>query len=437
MSMDLVVEGGEVAVDGRWRRLQIGIEEGRIVKLAEGRLEGRRRLDASGAWVLPGMIDSHVHFREPGRTEKEDFASGTEAAALGGVTCVLEIQNNEPLMISVRDLEVKHALVGPKSRVHYGLYANVGLENLAELDRLAPLACAFKVFMTQSVGPLTVTGLGDLWRAFSAVAATGRVLAVHAESDSICRSAREGLPDHVASHTRARPDVAEWVAVAEALALARRTGVRLHLAHLSTAVAVDLVEDARRRGLGLSAATCPHYLIWTEEDVARGGTEFKVNPPIHAATDRARLIEGLRTGILDHVHSDHAPHTPAEKARSYREAPSGIAGIEQQLLVLFELHLGGVLDLPTLLRVIGTGPAAAFDLERRGVIAVGAAADLAILDPALGHEVSRSSLRTRATSSPYIGRRFPVGVRATVVGGRIVVQDGRLTDAPPAGQRVA
>lgn len=433
---DIVIKGARVFHEGRLEARHLGIRGGLIEAISDEALPAREVLDMTGCWVLPGMIDTHVHFREPGRTDKEDFESGTRASVIGGVTTVLEIQNNEPLMTDVARLAEKHATVAGKTYCNYGLYANVGVENLPDLQNLAREAVAFKVFMTQSVGPLTVTGLADLWKAFSAVAETGKVLAVHAESDAICKAAREGLPDHAASHARARPALAEAVAVAEALEIARATGLRLHLAHLSTGRAAELCRTARRQGHELSAATCPHYLWFDEDDVARGGNVWKVNPPIKSRHDRAGLIAALKAGDIDHVHSDHAPHTLAEKGQNYRTAPSGIAAVQHQLLVLLELERRGDLTLSDVVRVSAEAPAIAFDLAHRGRIARGFAADLVVIDPTQGTLVTEASLASRAGSSPWVGTEFSRSIRATIVGGRIAAKDGAALSGLPFGKRI-
>ena len=427
-TMDLLITGAQIFHEGALRRGNLAVAGGRIVLVGNETPAAAQVIDAPGCWVLPGMIDTHVHFREPGRTDKEDFESGTRSAVLGGVTSVLEIQNNEPLITDVDSLRAKHALVGPKARCHYGIYANVGLENLHKLQAMAADACAFKVFMTQSVGPLTVTGIGDLWRAMKAVRPTGRVLAVHAEADSVCKVAKEGLPDDFASHARSRPALAEAIAVGEALELCAATGTPINLAHLSTARSVELVADAKRRGLPISAATCAHYLAWTEADTARSGSVFKVNPPIKSESDRVALLQGLRDGCIDHLHSDHAPHTPAEKSLSWRKSPSGIAGIQHQLQFLLQLERSGELPLADLVRCTGTAPAAAFGLRERGEIRTGFHADIVLVDPNRAVVVTREDLATRAANTPWMGHRFESSIRATIVGGRVAMLDGVVSE---------
>jgi allantoinase len=435
LNLDLILRGADVYLEGRLQRVDLGVASGRVIYPLPVDASAQETLDVRGCIILPGMIDTHVHFREPGRTDKEDFESGTRSAVLGGVTTVLEIQNNEPLMTDVATLRAKHALVGSKSWCHYGLYANVGLENLAKLGELAEEACAFKVFMTQSVGPLTVTGLGDLWSAMQAVRPTGRVLAVHAESDSICKVAKLGLEDSFASHAKSRPALAEAIAVAEALELAEATGTSINLAHLSTARSVELVRAAKQRGVRVSAATCTHYLRFTDEDVAREGSVLKVNPPIKSAKDRAGLLAGLKDGTVDHVHSDHAPHTPAEKALAWSKAPSGIAGIQQQLLELVEIWRRDGISLDTLVSATSSAPALAFGLRNKGRLAHGAEADLVVVDLETPTVVSQESLATRARSTPWMGVRFQSSIRATIVGGHLACESGRCL-GQPQGQRV-
>ncbi len=437
MRFDLLLGGGTVVVGGALQRLDVAVREGRIAAVTTERVDAGETLDCRGLTILPGCIDTHVHFREPGRTDKEDFGTGTTAAAAGGITTVLEIQNNEPLTMDAAAAEQKLALVTHKARVNFAIYGNVGVQNLETLQELAPYVVAFKVFMTQSVGPLTVTDIGDLAKAFRAVAKTGRVLAVHAESDGIHRCMGTHLPNEAASHVKARPPVSEWIAVAEAIELARAFGTRLHLPHLSTARAVEHVRRAKEDGLDISAATCPQYLYFDAADVAREGNWLKINPAIKHDEDREALIEGVRSGVLDHVHSDHAPHTADEKRKSYRDAPSGLPGIQHEVPVLLDLHARGRLSLPDVARLLGEGPARAFDLAERGAVTPGYHADLTIVDPSGTTASAREDILSRAGHSPFIGRKLVGAVVATVVGGRIIYRDGRMTAGDFRGVRIA
>ncbi len=433
---DLVVAGGTVLGAGTRGTASIGIRNGRIAAIAAGPLDGRRVLDATGLVVLPGVIDCHVHFREPGLTAKEDFATGGTAALLGGVTTVLEIQNNEPLVTDAAIAREKLALAAGKCPVNFGIYGNVGTENLALLAALAESVAAFKVFMTQSTGPLTVTGNHDLRAAMRAVAATGRVLAIHAEDDAIVRAASAGVPDHPASHATARPPVAEWVAVAAAIELGRDTGCAISIPHVSTARAVTLIARAKADGADVTAGTCPHYLFFTDADVGRVGNALKVNPPIKSAADRAALLDGLRSGVLDHVASDHAPHLADEKARNYRRAPSGIPGVQHMVSMMLDLVARGEFTLERAAELMTAGPAAAFGLTDRGVLRPGAHADLTLVDPHRLVTVEEGSLASRCGHSPYVGRDFRGAPVAVVLGGEVVLEDGQPAVANLRGRVV-
>jgi allantoinase len=433
---DLVLAGGDVVADGRVRRLNVGVSGGRVAALSAEPLVGRDRLDAAGAWILPGGVDTHVHFRDPGRTDKEDFETGSRAALAGGFTTVLDIQNNEPFTVDAAAAREKLAIVAPKARTNYGIFGSVGVQNLARLAAMAPFVCAYKAFMTQSVGSLTVTGLGDLLDAMKAVKETGRVLTVHAENDAIHLRARQGLEDHVRVHAYARPRIAEAAAVAEAIELCRETGVRVNLPHLSTGRAATLVRRAKDEGLPISAATCPHYLYFTADDVARGDGLFKVNPSIKFAEDREALVAAVRDGTIDHVHSDHAPHTREEKGAAYGAVPSGIAGIQHQLLVLVDLVARGRLTPPDVARLLAEAPAKAFGLDDVGSIRVGARADLVVADPRAETVVRAEDLLSKAGTSPYVGRTLKGAVKSVVLGGRVLRRDGALVDDGAYGVRV-
>ncbi|HYC77012.1 MAG TPA: dihydroorotase family protein [Planctomycetota bacterium] len=436
MDFDLVVKGGDVVADGTIRRADVGVKDGRIAAVSEEPLGGAETFDARGLHVYPGGVDTHCHFRDPGRTDKEDFVSGTRAAACGGITTVLDIQNNEPFTVDRVRAAEKLAVVAPKARVNFGVYGSVGMQNLERLRDLAPLVCAYKVFMTQSVGSLTVVDVGELLDVFRTVRDLGRVLAVHAEADGINRRAKEGLPDAPSSHVKARPPVAEAVAVAECVELCRATRTPLNLPHLSTARSVELVRRAKEDGLPISAATCPHYLYFDADDVERGGNVFKVNPSIKYAEDREALLDGVRDGVIDHVHSDHAPHTPEEKARSYAAAPSGIAGLQHQFPVMLELVARGRLAPPDVARLLCEAPAKAFGLRDVGRVAKGFRADLAVVDPSRVCTPTQDRLLSKAASSPYLARALRGSVVATLLGGRIVWRDGVEVDPDARGERL-
>lgn len=403
-------------------RRDVLLEGGEIARLApSGSLAtaGCAVVDGRGLWLLPGFIDDHVHLREPGLEHKEGYASGTRAAAAGGVTTLLEIQNNPPLMVTRAALEAKLARVRPQAVVNVGLYGSLVEEALPELGAMAELVCGYKLFMGPSTGGLDVRGDEVLGRLFAAVARTGHWLMVHAEDGELIEQGllRHGAQGAAAFHL-ARPAAAELRAVEQALRLARREGTRLHVFHVSTAGAVDLLAEARRAGQAVSAGTCPHYLWFTHADTERLGTLLKVNPSIKGAADRERLIEGLRDGTIDCLSSDHAPHTAEEKARDFARAPSGIPALDVFMPLCLSLVRQGLLTLEQVVERAARAPARVHGLPRKGAVAEGRDADLVLVDPRETRPVRGAEHLSRARRTPYEGLELWGWPLLTLVGGR-------------------
>jgi len=380
-------------------------------------------IEGRGRWLLPGFIDDHVHLREPGLEHKEGYESGTRAAAAGGITTLFEIQNNPPLMTSRAAVEAKLALVRPKSLVNVRVYASLVDEALPHVAEMSPLVAGYKLFMGPSTGGLDIRGEERLAAMFGAVARTGQWLFVHAEDGDLIEA---GIAAHGAAGAGefhlARPAAAEIKAVQDALRLAEAEGTRLHVFHMSAGGAVDLVADARRRGRAVTAGTCPHYLYFTHADTARVGTALKVNPSIKAASDRERLIEGLRDGSIDCLSSDHAPHTAEEKARPFPKAPSGIPSLDIFMPLCLTLAQRSVLPLATVLERATAGPARVHGLTHKGRVAAGMDADLVLLDSAQRRVVHGAEHESKAKLTPYEGMELTGWPQLTMVMGRTVFE---------------
>jgi dihydroorotase len=416
--------GEPLAGAGPGERRDVRVEGARIESVApSGTLPagGAQVVEGRGLWLLPGFIDDHVHLREPGLEHKEGYASGTRAAAAGGITTLFEIQNNPPLLVSRAAVQAKLDLVRPKSAVSVGLYGSLVEEALPEVPAMADLVSGYKLFMGPSTGGLDVRGEERLARLFAAVARTGHWLMVHAEDGDLIE---QGLLRHAAQGAAAfhlaRPAAAEVRAVEQALALARREGTRLHVFHVSTAGATDLIAEARAAGQAVSAGTCPHYLWFTHEDTARLGTLLKVNPSIKGSDDRERLLAGLRDGTLDCLSSDHAPHTAEEKALDFPRAPSGIPSLDIFMPLCLTLARRGLLTLEQVVERAARAPARVHGLSRKGAIAAGHDADLVLLDPAETRAVRGAEHFSRARRTPYEGLELWGWPKLTVVLGRIV-----------------
>ncbi len=420
--LDVVIRGARVWRKGGAPVEDVGLAAGRVAAVAmRGSLTAPRTIDASGLLLLPGLIDDHVHFREPGREDKEDFATGSRAAAHGGATTVCEIQNNQPLMTSREAIEAKLARARGKSVVNVALYGTANAQSVGKLSEFGDLVVGFKVFLAPSHGDPGVDAESMLFALFQEAARIGKPMVVHAEDKSTIESGVKKFGEAGAgAWSKARPPSAEVLAVERAIRLARATGARMHVFHLSTAGAVDRIADAKAEGLPVTAATCPHYLLFTDQDVAEQGGVLKVNPSIKSDVDRDRLIEGLRDGVLDVLETDHAPHLPHEKLAEFSQNPSGISSADVLLPLSFELIRRGVLTLDSLIERACLAPAGLYGLQGKGAIAPGADGDLVLVDDRAPHAVPSEEFRSKARVSPYAGKPLPARVVKTFVAGREV-----------------
>ncbi|MBO8140883.1 MAG: dihydroorotase family protein [Firmicutes bacterium] len=467
---DLWVRGGTVVTARRTFPGDVLVRDGRIAAVVERTSGGApfspsgdvRVLDASGLYVLPGLVDVHVHFREPGLTHKEDFSTGTAAAACGGVTTVLEMPNTDPPVSRPAILDAKAARLAGRAYVDYGLYAVIDESNYAELPGLAAAgAIAFKLFLGPTTGDIRAPGWGRLMEVFETVARLGLPLVVHAEDRDVieywqARVAQEaagGDAQDVPGQASAgpagaagvdyrrflatRPRFGEVAATQTVCLLAGFSGARVHIAHVSIAQSVDIIREAKDRGAPVTAETCPPYLLMTAEDCERLGPVAKILPPIRDAADRDRLWQGLAENTLDIIATDHAPHLSEEKeGKPWLTAPGGMIGVETLLPALLTEASRGRLSLNQLVRWTSTRPAEIFGLApRKGDIRPGADGDLVLVDPGARWTVRAEDLHSKSKASPLLGTELVGRVVHTVLRGQVVVEDGRLVSGP-LGERL-
>src|SRR5216683_2977145 len=319
-TVDLVINGGTIVSSDASYRASIAIERGAIhaIGAAEAMPAAREVLDATGLHVLPGAIDVHVHFRDPGYPQKEDFASGTAAAAFGGVTTVFDMPNTLPTIATPEALADKHRIASAKAHVDYGLYAVLGEDSIEHVDALIEGGIiGFKLYMGNTFGRIPSPTTGAMLEAFEVVAPTGKRISLHAETNSIMerresRLRATGRIDPIA-HLAARPAVVAVEAVARAAILAEWTGARIHILHMSSADELRPLREAKARGVDITGETCPHYLLFDERAYADQRSIIRVNPPVREKQHQTGLWEGLRDGTIDMIATDHAPHIPAEK----------------------------------------------------------------------------------------------------------------------------
>ena len=450
---DLFVRGGTVYGPDGPRGADVHVSDGVITQVEAGGATPAKAtvIDARGMYVLPGAIDVHVHSRDPGFPEKEDFGTLTAAAAMGGVTTVIDMPNTVPAVDAAGVLEAKAALARSKARVDFGLWGLIRssstenqLEALAEAGAVgfkAYLGYSFslnrkQVLYTPDAGDPDLEAppdYGTLARLAPAVARLGLPLVIHAEDPAVLAAFRRPIETY-SDLLESRPPEAEAVAISAAAAIAKETGVHLHIAHLSSALglraAQEAMQDAQRIGTTITLETCPQYLWLTDQDFARIGTAMKMFPPIKTAADRDALVEAASKGVIRIVATDHAPHTDAEKSGTLEQAHSGSPGVQTLYVSCLELarRLGDESLAP---RWVSEGPAALAGLhEAKGAIAPGFDADLAIVDPKSTTRVRPALMRSRQRHGAFDGMEFGFAVRDVFVRGQVVVRDGKLAGRP-------
>jgi len=403
---------------------------------------GVERFDAAGKWVLPGAIDAHVHFREPGLTEKEDFASGSMSAALGGVTTVFDMPNTLPPVSDGKRLREKFEAIAGRSYVDYGLFAAAtgGDEGGPLLDRVAGAvdagAIGVKVFLGPTTGDIRSPGWGKLYAMCRELAGKA-VFTFHCEDREVIEEAASLKavldPRAYTSLLEVRPRFGEILATAGALRLALETGARVHIAHVALCEAVREIETAKGWGARVTAETCPQYLFLSQDDFEVHGALMKVLPPIRSRHDQAALWQGLERGAIDVIATDHAPHLrgAAEDGAAVWEGAFGMGGVQTLLPLMVDAAVRGLCRPEDVVRWTSANPARAYGLyPRKGSLEPGADADIAVVDPRASWRVDEGWWASRSKNTAFWGRTgygLPV---ATFVRGRLVASGGRIVGGP-------
>ena len=434
------IVSGEFAMTVERPLADIGIADGRIAAIGPD-LEGgaREEIDCDDLTIFPGVIDAHVHFNEPGRTKWEGFATGSRALAAGGATACIEMPlNAHPPTLDAESFDLKRAAAEASSVVDFALWGGLVPGNIEQMDELAERGVVgFKAFMSASgIDDFSASDDLTLYEGMARAARLDRIVAVHAENDTITRAlgeraiaaGRTGVRDYLAS----RPIIAEIEAISRAILFAQETGCALHIVHVSTGRGVALVAEVRARGVNVSCETCPHYLVFTEEDVEAIGALAKCAPPIRAAAECDALWGYLADGTLPMVASDHSPAPASMKTdANFFRIWGGISGCQSLLqLLLTHGHFERDLPLETIARSTSEYPAARFRLPNKGRIAVGADADLALVVLSDETVLQSSDLFYRHQHSPYVGRKLRGRVARTLLRGVTTYRDGQIVSDP-------
>lgn len=434
MKADMIIRNGSVVLLNEVKRCDIAIKDGRILEISDQNIYAAQEIDAEGLYVMPGMIDAHVHLNEPGLDDWEGFINGSSALAAGGCTTYIDMPlNGVPPTIREDALDQKLASAIHHSYIDFALWGGLVPGNLDHLEGLSERGViGFKAFMSSpaSTGEDEFREVDDytLYEGMKRIAKLGKILALHAESDSITggiakRIQQEGKTSAL-DYAASRPVIAELEAVNRALFLAEQTGCSLHFVHLSSAAALDMVHQAKLKGMDVTTETCPHYLALNEQDFLAIGAAAKCSPPIRSAEEQEELWEALKKGRINIIASDHSP-CPTEMKSNHEDnlfkAWGGISGAQHSLPIM--IHYGYVqrgIGLPVLAKLLSYEPARRFGFKEKGEIRIGADADLVLVNIGDGFSIKKEDLFSKHKHSPYVGLTLQCSVVMTINRGNIV-----------------
>ena len=434
VTADLVIHNGKVVSPDSVIDASVAIKDGTILSVGEpdAMPPARETLDAKGLHILPGAIDVHVHFRDPGYPHKEDFASGTAAAAFGGVTTVFDMPNTIPPVGTPELLAAKHKMAAEKAHVDFGLYALLGEDTIQHAAEMAKTAIGFKLNMGNTFGAIPSPDTGAMLEAFEVVAPTGKRVSLHAETNEIMvrrelRMREAGRTDPLA-HIASRPAVVAVEAVSRAAILAEWTGARIHILHISSAEELRPLREAKARGVDITGETCPHYVLLSTDDYARFAGVIRVNPPVREARNQEPLLAALGDGTIDCIATDHAPHSVEEKTRNdIWTVDCGFPGVETQMPLMLNEVARGRYSVSDYVRWSAANPAKIWGLyPHKGVIQAGAHADLALVDLDREWTIDDAKLQSLSRITPFHGRKVKGLPIHTLVRGRFVMRDRAL-----------
>jgi dihydroorotase len=436
-----LIKNARMVNEGRIRDGDLLIKGGRIERIEDSirAADTARVIDAAGAWLLPGMIDDQVHFREPGLTHKAGIWSESRAAVAGGITSFMEMPNTQPATVTLEALEDKYRIAAEKSIANYAFYLGATNDNLPVIRSLRPgTAAGIKIFMGASTGNMLVDNEQTLAGIFRDAPA---LITTHCESSPLIQKnldvamERYGREIPVSEHPNIRSTEACYQSTVTALSLAREHQAPLHVLHLSTAQEMELFEPGPMNGKLVTAEVCIHFLHFNSDDYAGLGNRIKCNPAIKTPADQAALVEALKDGRLDIIATDHAPHTKEEKADSdYLKAPSGLPLVQDALLAALELHHDGVLGIEEIVTRTSHNVANRFRVLERGFLREGFWADLVLVDTSHTTEITSERVLSKCGWSPFEGRVFRSAVKSTWVNGQQVWQDGQIIESDAAAR---
>lgn len=435
--LDLLIKNGTLVTSSGQVPADLGVKDGRIAALGTDLGTADQEIEAGSLHVLPGLVDPHVHFREPGMEYKEDFSSGSAAAAAGGVTTVFDMPNTDPPTSAGQILRQKRELASEKSHIDFGLYGVILQDNEDDLEDLADEgAIGFKLFMGETTGKISCPDDGVIFAAFRRAAGLGLPVGVHAENDPVLQRLKQELKATRRTDPRAHLDSRPWFveaeAVGRALILAEGAGNHLHIHHVSTLQGADQIVRAKRRGLPVSCEVLIAHLLLDERAYECYGNLIQLNPPIRQKEHVEHLWDALNQGQIDCVATDHAPHSLEEQNReNVWEGVGGFIGIETLLPLLLDCVSRSKTSLKKVVQVSSENPARIYGLyPRKGALEIGADADFVLVDLQAVYRLDSGELHSRHPITPYDGWTVRGRPLATYLRGRCVFREGEILGSP-------
>ncbi|MDC3271687.1 dihydroorotase [Gammaproteobacteria bacterium] len=438
---DLILKNGTLVNEGSIYESDIAIKGDRIEKISSSiDAEAKKIIDLDGKYILPGLIDDQVHFREPGLTHKGNIQSESRAGLAGGVTSYFEMPNVNPTTTNRKNLQAKFDLAATKSHANYSFYMGASNTNIDEIKQLDnTLACGLKVFMGASTGDMLVDNQDTLEAIFKEAPVN---IVTHCEdTPTIIENEKAIVAEYgedidAKFHPRIR-DAASCLKSSQlAYDLATKHGSNLHILHLTTADEMKLFTEGEITGKKITAEVCVHHLFFSEADYETRGNFIKCNPSVKSEQDRLALIDAVQKNKIDIIATDHAPHTLEEKQQPYLQAPSGLPLNQHSLLVLLDFYDKGVFTLEQIVQKTSHNIAERFQIKDRGYIREGSFADLAIVDLSANTLVTNENILYHCGWSPFMDYSFPAAVVHTIINGEIVFEDGVLKEQLPIGSRI-
>lgn len=432
-SMNTLIKNATVINEGRQQVVDVLIKDERIAKIAENisAKDNTREINAEGKWLIPGVIDDQVHFREPGLTQKATIETEARAAVAGGITSFMEMPNTRPPALTQELLEEKYDRAAQVSLANYSFFMGVSNDNAEEVlktNKKKNRVCGVKIFMGSSTGNMLVDNYVTLNKIFGG---SELLIATHCEDENIIKANKAKYPDadNVSFHPLIRDAEACFSSSFSAVQLAKQNNTRLHILHITTAKELQLftnlfpLKDKR-----ITAEVCVHHLHFTADDYPRLGTLIQCNPAIKSAENKAALWEALLDDRLDVIATDHAPHTWEEKQQPYGQAPSGLPLVQHALPLMLRYVKAGKISIEKIVEKMSHAPAECFRIQERGYIREGYYADLVLIDPDKGFIVDKNNILYKCGWSPFEGDTFPASITHTFVNGHLVYENGVIND---------